>query len=111
MLKSWQVGGSVRWDSKSSIGYLGAPADPDGIVRSLDVNRSVWDPSRYSGELHTAYTHKVFNDRILMRIQLNWNNCFQTGGLRVTAVNPDGTPYNFRIIDPQQFILTTTFNF
>ena len=110
-LKNWGFGGSLRWDSKSSIGYYGAPADPDGIVRSLNVNASVWDPARYSGELHTFYATKIYRGKIGLRVQLNWDNCFQTSGLRVTSVNPDGTPYNFRIIDPQQFILTTTLTF
>jgi outer membrane receptor protein involved in Fe transport len=109
--KNVAVGGSIRWDSKSSIGYLAGPADPDGVVRSLDVNRSMYDPSRFAGDMHAYYTMKLYHDRVKMLIQLNWNQAFVTGGLRVTAVNPDGSPYNYRIIDPQQFILTSTFTF
>ncbi len=46
-----------------------------------------------------------------MKIQLNINNAFEGGGLTPIAVNYDGTPWAFRIIDPREFILTTTFDF
>jgi outer membrane receptor protein involved in Fe transport len=109
--KNFSLGGDVRWDGRSSIGYLAAPADADGIVRHLDVNRSAYDPARYSGDMFTSYSTKLDHGKVGLRVQLNWNQAFVTGGLRVTAVNPDGQPYNYRIIDPQQFILTTTFSF
>ena len=38
ILNHFFVGGAVRWADKSVIGYLGSPPDPDGIVRSLNVN-------------------------------------------------------------------------
>jgi hypothetical protein len=35
----------------------------------------------------------------------------QNGGhLQPTAVNPDGSPWRFRIIDPRQFIASATFD-
>jgi len=46
-----------------------------------------------------------------MKIQLNINNVFESGSLRPVGVNYDGSPYSFRIIDPRQFVLTTTFDF
>jgi hypothetical protein len=36
-------------------------------------------------------------------------NAFEGGRLQAIGVNPDGAPYNFRIIDPRQFILTASF--
>jgi hypothetical protein len=42
-------------------------------------------------------------------IQLNVRNAFEDGRLQAVGVNPDGRPYIYRIIDPRQFILTTTF--
>lgn len=110
-LKGFQLGPTIRWDDKSVIGYLAAAADSDGIVRNLDTNKPVYDPARYAGDFMAAYDTKVYGGRVGMRIQLNWYNVFETGGLRATAVNPDGTVYNWRIIDPQQFVLTTTFTF
>jgi outer membrane receptor protein involved in Fe transport len=110
-LKNFSVGGTVRWDDKSVIGYKGAAPGSDGIVRSLDVNKPVYDPARFAGDLHLAYNTKIYAGKVGLRIQFNWVNAFQQSELRPTAVNPDGTPYNFRIIDPQMFVLTNTFTF
>lgn len=44
------------------------------------------------------------------RIQLNVQNALESGRLQVVGVNPDGQPYNFRIVYPRQFVLTTTFD-
>lgn len=110
-LKNTAVGGSARWDDKSVIGYLGGPADSDGIVRTLDPNGGVYDPARYQFDFWTSYTMKLFHDRINCKIQLNLNNAFENGGLRSIGVNPDGSVYNFRIINPRQFVLSTRFDF
>ena len=53
---------------------------------------------------------KLYNDKIGARVQLNCRNAFEGGRLQVVGVNPDGTPYNFRIIDPRQWILSLTFD-
>jgi hypothetical protein len=37
-------------------------------------------------------------------------NVLEDGRLQAIGVNPNGQPYNFRIIDPRQFILTATFD-
>ena len=50
-LKHVGVGGSARWNDRSVLGYEGAAPDPDGIVRSLDKNKPVYDPSRFTFEL------------------------------------------------------------
>ena len=43
-------------------------------------------------------------------MQLNVNNVFENGHLQPVAVNPDGTPWAFRIVDPRQFILSVKFD-
>jgi hypothetical protein len=53
----------------------------------------------------------MYKDRIRSHVQLNVMDVFENGGLRATAVNPDGQPYNYRIIDPRKFVLSTTFDF
>lgn len=110
-LNGFLVGGSARWDDKSVIGYLGGGADSDGIVRTLDINKPYYDKARYQYDLWTAYNFKFDHDRIHARVQLNLNNVLENGGLRVVGINPDGQPYNYRIINPRQFVLTTTFDF
>jgi hypothetical protein len=109
-LKNVGLGGSVRWNSKSVIGYQGAAPDADGIVRSLDVNRGVYDPARSSFEFWASYSFRFHSDKIRAHVQLNLQNAFENGRLQATAINPDGTPYNYRIINPRKWILGTTFD-
>ncbi len=110
-IRNVTVGGAMRWNDRSVIGYLGAAPDADGIVRSLDVNKPIYDPVRSSYDFWTNYSFKLDHDRIRARVQLNLNNAFDGGRLQTVGVNPDGTPFNFRIINPRQLVLTTTFDF
>ena len=50
------------------------------------------------------------HNKVRGRVQLNVRDALENGRLQRIAVNPDGTPWNYRIIDPRQFILTTTFD-
>ena len=108
-LKNTNVGGAVRWEDKSSIGFLG-DADTDGVIRSLNKNKPVYDTARAYFDFFAAHNLRWNNNKIRMRVQLNVRNMFEGGRLQAIAVNPDGRPFNFRIIDPRQFILTTTFD-
>lgn len=74
-------------------------------------NRGIFDPARYQFDFWVSHTRRFYKDKIRARFQLNLNNAFEGGGLRVTAVNPDGQPYNFRIINPRSLLFTTTFDF
>ena len=109
-LKNMDVGGAFRWEDKASIGYYGMPPDPDGIVRDFDPNRPIWDRSRYYINVHAGYNLRLFNDKVRARVQLNVNDIFAQQRLQAVAVNPDGTSYAFRIVDPRQFILSVTFD-
>ena len=109
-LKNLNVGGGLRWEDKASIGFYGAAPDANGIVRSLDADRPVWDKSRYYVDLMAGYDLRLYNGKIRTRIQLNVRNLFEDGRLQAIAVNPDGSPWAFRIIDPRQFILSFTFS-
>lgn len=110
-LKRLDVGGSARWEDKASIGYLGAAADPDGIVREYDPNKPVWQKGNTSIDLWAKYRLNFFQNKIRCTLQLNVNNVFEDGRLQAVAINPDGTPWAYRIIDPRQFILTANFDF
>lgn len=105
------IGGSVRWESRASIGFYGAAPDPDGVIRSYDPNRPVFDSPHTYVDLFASHAVRLFHNRVTAHIQLNIRNVFENGGLQAIAVNPDGSPYAYRIIDPRQFILTTTFDF
>jgi TonB-dependent Receptor Plug Domain len=109
-LKRLSVGGALRWESRGSIGFHGAPADADGIVRALDPNQPVWDKARYYIDLMASYDLRLFRDRIRARLQLNVRDVLEDGRLQPLAVNPDGRPWAYRIIDPRQFVFSATFS-
>jgi hypothetical protein len=109
-LKNTSIGGSARWASKAIIGYYGAPPDPDGVIRTLDKNRPVYDKPVTTVNLTLGYDTRFFHDRVRTHFQLNVQNVTESGHLQGVAVNPDGTFNQYRIIDPRQFIFTTTFN-
>jgi outer membrane receptor protein involved in Fe transport len=108
--RNMAVGGSVRWESRASIGFLGDP-DSDGVIRELNPDKPVYDSARSYVDFHMSYSTRLFDDRVRARFQLNVRNAFEGGRLQAIGVNPDGSPYNFRIIDPRQIILSTTFDF
>ena len=109
-LKPLSVGGAVRWADKAAIGYLGSAPDPDGVIRSLDKNQPVYDKALAHFDLTASYELRLFSDKIRAQVQLNVRNLGETTHLQRIGVNPDGTYWNYRIVDPAQYILTTTFS-
>jgi outer membrane receptor protein involved in Fe transport len=113
-LKDFSIGGAVRWESKASIGFLGGEPETSGpfqgAVLFLDSNKPVWDKARFYVDLSAAYRFKLFGDKVRAKVQLNVKNAFEDGRLQPIAVNPDGSPYAYRIIDPRQFILSASFD-
>lgn len=112
-LKGFSVGGSERWESKAAIGYFGKVGDPTQPlnINLADITRPVYDKGNFYTDLWVSYSRKLFNDRIGWKLQLNVNNVTEGGHLQATAVNFDGTPWAYRIIDSRQFILTSSFTF
>ncbi len=110
ILKNLNVGGAVRWEDQASIGFYGAAPDADGIVRSLDPAKPVWDQARAYFDLQSGYDLKLFAGKVRTRVQLNVRNLFESGRLQRVSVNPDGGAWAYRIIVPRQFILTATFS-
>src|SRR6185295_19025530 len=113
-LKTFNVGGAVRWESKASIGYLAAPPETSGVYQGavlfLDNSKPVWDKARYYVDLSAGYRFKWLGDKIRTKVQLNVKNALENGRLQMVGVNPDGRGYAFRIIDPRQFILSMSFD-
>jgi hypothetical protein len=113
-LKGFSVGGAERWESKAIIGYFGKVNDPvgfPGVVNLADVTRPVYDSGNLYTDVWVAYGRKIFNNKIGWKIQFNINNVLEGGRLMPIAVNLDGTPYAWRIIDPRQYVLSTSFTF
>lgn len=112
-LKNFNIGGAVRYESRGSIGFLAGPAETSGpyqgAVLFLDTNKPVWDKAHAYFDLSAGYRYKLWGDKIRGKLQLNVRNAFESGHLQPIAVNPDGTPYAYRIVDPRQFIFSTSF--
>ena len=113
-LKNFNVGGALRWESKASVGFLAGPPETSGpyqgAVLFLDTNKPVWDKARSYLDLSAGYRFKFSGDKIRGKVQLNVKNVMENGRLQMIGVNPDGQGYAYRIIDPRQFILSTTFD-
>ena len=114
MFKNFNVGGAVRWESKASIGFGAAAPEKSGpyqgTVLFLDNNKPYWDKARYYVDLSAGYKFKMWRDKIRAKVQLNVKDVLEDGRLQAVGVNPDGNPYAYRIINPRQFILSTTFD-
>lgn len=108
--KNSAVGGTFRWSSKASIGYRAGPADSDGVVRKLDRNRPVWDKGDDSLDLLYSYSTRLFRNKVRANFQLNVRNVTENGRVKGVAVNPDGQFWQYRIIEPRQFIFTASFD-
>jgi len=109
-LKALSLGGALRWLDKGGIGFLGKPPEADGVVRELDGSKPVYDKARLAVDLSATYRLRFVRDRVRARVQLNVRNVQEDGRLQAVGVNPNGTRFAYRIIDPRQFILSTTFD-
>ncbi len=113
-LKNWTFGGALRWEDKASIGFGGkAPATSGnfaGAILELDQNKPFYDRARYYADLSAGYRFKMWGDKIRTRVQLNIKDAFESGRLQKVGVNPDGSTYAYRIINPRQFILSASFD-
>ena len=113
-LKTASIGGSMQWASKAAVGYYGAAPSTDpaykGAVIDYDPNRPIYDKPRANVDLWASSGLKLWHGRVQCLLQLNVRNAFESGRLQPISYNPDGTAWNYRIVDPRQFVLTATFN-
>jgi hypothetical protein len=114
-LKGFGVGGAERWESKSVIGYhgkaSGGTVSNPNLLDLSDTSRPIYDKANFYTDLFVNYKTKVWHDKVGLTVQLNVENVTEDGHLQVVAVNYDGSPYGYRIIDSRKFTLTTTFDF
>ena len=110
ILKSFNVGGALRWSAPLAIDYYGVQTLP-AIITTLDPNKPIYQKAQYHVDLVVGYRTKLFANRIPARFQLNVTDV-QYGHTQLLPINafPDGTPSAYRIMDPRKFILTATFD-
>ena len=108
-LRNTTVGGAIRWEDKGAIGYYGVQSLP-AIITDLDPNRPIYDKQHYYVDLFISYKTKLWNDKIGATFKANVRNLGENGRLQPVGAFPDGTIHTFRIIDPQQFIFSASFD-
>jgi hypothetical protein len=112
-LKRTRISGAIRWESKGAIGYYGIPINGDyTIATALDPNRPIWNRDHTYIDLGASYTTRVYHDKWRVRFQLNVKNIQESEArLQKIGAYPDGRGHTFRIVDPRQFIFTSTVDF
>ena len=112
-LKNMNVSASIRWADASAIGYLAnlSELNSSGQYYLYDASRPVYGDEIFEADFMANYRLSLFSGRVKCLVQLNVRNAFESGGLTVVGVNPDGEARDFRIVDPRQFILSATFEF
>lgn len=118
-LKAFTVGGAIRWEDKAIAGYYGTfDRNGDGTVDSTetvmersDLSRPITVGSETHLDLWLSYTRQLFSERVGLKVQLNVRDALEEGGLLPVHFNLDGSAAAFRIVDPRQISLTTTFTF
>ncbi|MDQ8184034.1 hypothetical protein [Pelagicoccus sp. SDUM812002] len=111
--KGFGVGGSLRWESESAIGYYGYAADPDrpDFLNAPDPTNPYNDDGNVNVDLWASYKVPVKNENFDWKLQLNIRNVQDSGELRPIAVDYAGNVSGYRIIDPRQFFFTSTWTF
>lgn len=104
-LKGVNVGGAYRWQQGAILGYA-----LNSGTQLIDVSKPLKGPSESSADLWVGYTRKL-TKHIDWEIQLNIHSVGQSARLVPIAVEPDGSPAMFRIVDGQLWQLTNTFTF
>ncbi len=108
LLGRMNVGGALRWQDKSVIGYYGLQQLP-AVITEYDSDRPIYQKAQTYVDLLVGYRAKLFKDKVRATFQLNVRNLTEKGGLRAIGAFPDGTPNAYRIVDPRQFILSASF--
>lgn len=109
ILKRLNVGGALRWEDKSAIGFYGVEQFP-AIITALNPNRPIFDKPNLYVDAFVGYRTKMFSDKVSASFQFNLRNVTEDGRLQKINAYPDGSASAYRIVDPRQFILTATFD-
>jgi hypothetical protein len=111
ILAKFTLGGAVRWQSASSIGYYGLQQLP-AVITDLDPNKPIWYRQPAGVDAFIAYATRLWGGKVPTKIQLNARDLENLRGttLQPVAAFPDGTPVGYRIVDPTYWTLSVTFD-
>ena len=108
-LNGLRLGGSVRWESALTTGYLTA-LDSDTGVPVPVVDHPYKTGPLLHGDVFASYKRKL-GSRIGWKIQLNIRNAFGNDSDIPVKTNPDGMVAVIRIPNARTFTVTNTFAF
>ncbi|MDQ8198741.1 TonB-dependent receptor plug domain-containing protein [Pelagicoccus enzymogenes] len=108
-MKGFNVGGAVRWQDKSAIGYY-PEFNEDANIWVTDVDRPIYGPSEENYDAWVGYQRKL-NDKVDYRVQLNVRNLFADDDMIPILANPDGSIAQVRIPAKTTWTLSNTFSF
>jgi hypothetical protein len=108
-LKNVNVGGSVRWQDKTAIGYY-PQYNSDAGIWVTDVTKPIYGPSETAYDFWIGYERKL-SDKVTWQIQLNAYDLFAKGRMIPISANPDGTIAQVRIPAQTTWALTNSFKF
>lgn len=107
-LKGWRVGGALRWQDRSAIGYpVRILPDGSGV---FDVTKPYFGPGETNVDGWIGYSHRL-TKKIQWSAQLNVRNIGVGNRLIPVNAQPDGTYNTMRIAEPQTWLLTNSFEF
>ncbi len=101
------VGGSLRWQGESAVGYPNIIVDGAAIP---DVNNPFLGEAESNIDAWISYKRKI-TDKIDWKIQLNVRNLIGDDDYIPVVINPDGNVAVVRNPNPQEFFITNTFSF
>jgi len=109
VLKNVGVGGAVRWQDRSTIGYY---PKFDGVANSwvIDLSKPIKGPSEVNYDAWISY-ERPFRHGITWSVQLNVYDLFAKRSLIPTQANPDGTIAQVRLPSQTSWTLRNTFRF
>jgi hypothetical protein len=118
-LKGFTIGGTYNWQDKAVAGYQSLldpstyshPTATTANIVFPDLTKPIYTPSIDSLSLFASYQRKIFSDKVRMKIQLNVRDVMESGRLQAVVFNQDGSPAQYRILDPRSYFVTTTFDF
>jgi hypothetical protein len=109
VLKNVGVGGAVRWQDKSTIGYY-PKFDTQANAWVIDLSKPIKGPTETNYDAWISYERRL-TDKINWSIQLNVNNLFAKKSMIPIAANPDGTIAQVRLPADTTWTLRNTFSF
>jgi len=108
-LKGFGLGGALRWQDSSAVGFPVIETGPNVWVP--DVNRPYRGDSETNVDLWFTYRMRVFGDRADCRLKFNLKNVTSGEGLIPVRSNPNGTVAQYRMEAPMLWTLSAEFPF